>query len=192
VHGLGDLAALPWPEAGRIQGRVLAPDGSPVAGALVELPDWWVSYFGRKPCRTDAEGAFRFEREKLIPARVRVQAAGHPDFWGVVDPRGEVLVRMPRGGEVAGRVVDRTGHAVPRASLAFHSVGGDGTIDQSCRFEPDVDSLGRFRLLLVLGRYRPGFLGARGESELGPECAVEEGRTTEVLFELPWDMAAWR
>lgn len=66
------IEVLLTPEAVLV-GRVIeAGAGTPIEGALVELPDQWQSYSGGTSARTDADGRFRIDR--LQPGRYKPTA----------------------------------------------------------------------------------------------------------------------
>ncbi len=73
-----DLRPLADTDAARLSGRVLKPDGSPVAAAIVRIDDWWTAATGDDGVpapavvRTDADGRFTFP--KVSPGRWLVRA----------------------------------------------------------------------------------------------------------------------
>jgi hypothetical protein len=73
-----DLRPLAGAEAARLIGRVLKPDGSPVAAAIVRIDDWWIvaaeddGVPAPAVVRTDADGRFRFPH--VSPGRWLVRA----------------------------------------------------------------------------------------------------------------------
>jgi hypothetical protein len=73
-----DLRPLADTDAARLSGRVVKPDGSPVAAAIVRIDDWWTAPAeddsGPVPAvaRTDADGRFVFPR--VSPGRWLVRA----------------------------------------------------------------------------------------------------------------------
>ena len=73
-----DLRPLADAEAARLTGRVVKPDGSPVAAAIVRIDDWWTvaaeddGVPAPAVVRTDADGRFTFP--KVSPGRWLVRA----------------------------------------------------------------------------------------------------------------------
>lgn len=152
----------PWPRGLKIienkqatawlRGRVLAPDGRPVAGATVRTRpaarDPWAlldtrllyseRWFKIPEATTDAEG--RFALGSLSPGWVR--AVAHAGSWtGRSDPLRldeggtvEVEVRLQPRAALTGRVLDQAGQPIEGASV---SVAGERTVaaaDGSFRF----------------------------------------------------------
>jgi hypothetical protein len=78
-----DLRPLADAEAARLTGRVVNPDGSPVAAAIVRIDDWWTT-----PAEDDAVPA---------PAVVRTDAAGRFTFPQVSPGRWLVRAESPGG-----------------------------------------------------------------------------------------------
>jgi hypothetical protein len=73
-----DLRPLADTEAARLTGRVVKPDGSPVAAAIVRIDDWWTAaaeddgVLAPAVVRTDADG--RFTLPQVSPGRWLVRA----------------------------------------------------------------------------------------------------------------------
>jgi hypothetical protein len=78
-----DLRPLADTDAARLSGRVVQPDGSPVAGAIVRIDDWWTA-----PAENDGAPA---------PAVVRTDAAGRFLFPRVSPGRWLVRAESPGG-----------------------------------------------------------------------------------------------
>ena len=78
-----DLRPLADAEAARLTGRVVKPDGSPVAAAIVRINDWWTT-----PAEDDGVPA---------PAVVRTDAAGRFTFPQVSPGRWLVRAESPGG-----------------------------------------------------------------------------------------------
>lgn len=179
---------LPVPR-GIFAGRVLDPDGQPVPGAFVERTDIWS---GTSSHRTDRSGSFRFEDHLLARTTLRVRADGFPDLWTTVDPRGHVNIELVRGAEVKGRVIDGDGEPFPGAQVSLLPVLDDGALDEDRPSEPEVDSLGRFRLLLPPGQFQPSAsVDGRHSRVLGTALRVAEGETAHVEIRLPWSLRLW-
>jgi hypothetical protein len=78
-----DLRPLADAEGARLTGRVVKPDGSPVAAAIVRIDDWWTT-----PAEDDGVPA---------PAVVRTDAAGRFQFPQVSPGRWLVRAESPGG-----------------------------------------------------------------------------------------------
>lgn len=111
-----------------LSGRVVDPDGKPVAGCRVAVP--WSA--GAVFAETDADGRFtlRLPTSKEPPTAVviRYEAMGFGTVsnelpWDGVGPVG--TVRLGDGEDVAGRVVDPDGRGVADFTVVFeHGFGG--------------------------------------------------------------------
>jgi RNA polymerase sigma-70 factor (ECF subfamily) len=135
-----------------LRGRVLdAATSQPVAAA--EVTDSWVF---RRVVRTDAEGRFelaglRDEGFSMVHVRAHGYTASATNVAGRLGD--ELVVRLQRGGEVIGRVVDAAGKLLPDAYVAVCAsyweapgmmgsdwiparVGGDGRF-QALALRPD-------------------------------------------------------
>jgi len=127
-----DLGALTLSPERSLSGRVLDPDGGPVADACVRLlvpGSRFDRYTGRTAgtpleCRTDATGAFTL---RGVHEGTYVLEAVSPGFrCARIDPvlvpedvTGETLeLRLARGTVVRGRLVDENGAAVPDGRVA--------------------------------------------------------------------------
>lgn len=127
------------PAVASVQGRVLAADGTPIAGAHVraagtnrwdapipldvELDALPAGRLDIEQTQTGADGTYRFEGLPKGGLRVAVRASGHApryeERWVV---KGEPEQKLPDivlgpGVFVAGRVVDRAGAGVPNATI---------------------------------------------------------------------------
>ena len=105
-----------------VTGRVLGPDGKPVAAARVRLS------FRTQPLNweddtTDAQGAFKFDRHPSDTwgmAYVAVMAKGFaPALQGLelVPGTPEIVVRLQKGNTIFGRVIDSAGRPVAGAEV---------------------------------------------------------------------------
>lgn len=163
--GSGEEVVLRLERPGRIVGRVLDPEGSPVAGASVMQfgPD----DFSRGPLKTGADGGFSVEEAEPGTWRLSARAEG---FAG--SPAREVEVkagedsvvelRLERGGVVEGVVRGLEGSELDRCRV----LGGGA----ETRVQPD----GSFRLEGV----RPGRVTVRA-------MVVPGGRARSVVVDLP-------
>lgn len=172
-----DLGEVWLGEAGLVEGRVLDPQGAPVAGAEVELHAGQarvrdmleggfftlLAELDRRPeprarQATRADGTFRFEQVSPGPHTLLVRAGGWRQALVEVAviagaAREPVLVRLVPGGLVAGVVVDAAGAPVAGALVvAMSQMGG-----------PASTPLGRtFAESGLDGRFRMDTLGAGG------------------------------
>jgi protocatechuate 3,4-dioxygenase beta subunit len=158
---------------GVIEGRVVDPDGRPVAGAAVTAAYQWrredlSSTFGRLPSappvgtRSGADGGFRLP---VASAGSHVLAASAPGFMGVfrggveVAPRATVKgleLRLARGGLVlSGRLFDAGGGAIAGGRLRALVWERPAANPPGARyaFEATADGDGHYRLQLPPGRY---------------------------------------
>ena len=146
---------------GAVRGRVVGPDGRPIAGALVTVQYWrqnspnshsggFVTFKGTNEIRTTDDGTFRTPRELLRADEYAVEArsdgfiAGRTD-WIRLEP-GDVtatpdiaLMKATTLCAVAGRVVDRRGAPIVAADVLQ---SGDGPSPTRAR----TDAQGRFQL----------------------------------------------
>jgi len=180
VLDLGTLAVAPPTD---VRGRVVAPDGSPIMGACVE-----VRGVGGVTERTDPSGAFLLKQVPKTRSTVRVRAQGFPDLWCESDLDSPLSLALEAGGEVRGRVVDVVGPVgwdlevvpVPRAPD-----------DRS--WQLSSNTVGQFHVRLPPGRYRGRmkYPGATTSVEFeGPEFTVLAGQVTDYELRLPWNLTS--
>jgi RNA polymerase sigma factor (sigma-70 family) len=110
-----------------VRGRVLDPDGKPVAGAKLYL-----TRSAPERATSGPDGRFRFavsrsEREKGVagdsPLQVMAAAEGHGCDWVNIDPAAEELtLRLVRDVPIRGRVLDPDGKPVAGARLTVRSL----------------------------------------------------------------------
>jgi RNA polymerase sigma factor (sigma-70 family) len=117
------------PDAGdkvTVSGRVLAPDGKPVAGAEVglDVPDWGETEKAERVVRATSgpDGRFRFTAERsALPRNTSLVAVakGYGPDW--VDAaalgKGEVTLRLVKDVPIAGRILTLEGHPVVGAAV---------------------------------------------------------------------------
>jgi RNA polymerase sigma factor (sigma-70 family) len=111
-----------------VRGRVLDPDGQPVAGARLYLAKAAPDGPAASPQATSGpDGRFRFaaprsEPEKA-PAQVMAVARGHGCDWVKVGPAGEELtLRLVQDVPIRGRILDPDGKPVAGAKLTITGV----------------------------------------------------------------------
>ncbi len=168
-------AAIAQPAPAVIRGRIVA-DGNerPLRRALVAVTGSKVS---ARPVLTDDEG--RFEIQAPDPqAAFTVTKAGYAATKVTVPratrDRRELVVRMPRGGVISGRVLDSKGETAigARVTARLDGAAADGTV-----FEAEADDLGEYRISgLPPGRYvvSPGIAGTRVLTEADYARVVDQ------------------
>lgn len=125
-----------------VEGRVLAADGEPVAGAKVAQGS---DRFGSRypTVTTDDEGKFRFANCPPGEMVLTVQAKGHaPDLHRIVvaPDLPPVEFKLEPARRISGRIVDKQGNPVAGAFVAVDAWRGNRSID----FRVDTDQDGRF------------------------------------------------
>lgn len=150
-----DLGVLTFVSGGTIHGVVTGADGEPVAGAWIRAQAR--NQFGGtgRTATADADGRFRLEGLSTDLVDLGVRGAGYPLLVrpGVrVDSEDAVLIELPHGGTVTGRVVDAGGNGaagVPvrlRIELDRRSSGSPTLWARRDMFPRRVtDAEGRFR-----------------------------------------------
>ncbi|MEM7308995.1 MAG: sigma-70 family RNA polymerase sigma factor [Planctomycetota bacterium] len=162
VVELGDIVLTP---VGAVEGRLLAADGRPVAGAAVEYSTKTTGsrsefedrvlaltaehWFEAGNARTDDDGRFGFDRVPAGLVRVWAAAPGHQaSFSAPFEVRGGMLSRgvelsleeMDRERFIVCRVVDPAGEPVPAARFEWSY----RTRHRSGSSSSSADSEGRF------------------------------------------------
>ncbi|MBI1381421.1 MAG: hypothetical protein GC161_10080 [Planctomycetaceae bacterium] len=163
--GETNLVLVLVPAPGAI-GKVLDPNGHPVAGAEVrakreETSAWpWEDELFYTPARTDAEGNFRLQMEKPGTFSIRAAAKGFaPSLTVSIAVPGDVPLELQlrRSLTVNGRVVDTTGDPVQGATVSK----ADAYTDRWIAFGSDIDfesaemrsdADGRFQMLAPAGQ----------------------------------------
>lgn len=109
------------PQVKPARGRVLGPDGQPVAGAEVTVSPLERFPGGDTTLKTDDQGAFTIEERFLSqPVTVRARLGEMATPKGTVVSGGEtVTLRLEKGvlGSIAGRVTDANGRPLADAEL---------------------------------------------------------------------------
>jgi RNA polymerase sigma factor (sigma-70 family) len=151
-------AAPPAPAAAptEVEGRVLGPDGQPVAGARVILTKDWDAPDPAAQTVTDAEGRFRLPRAPVTSRRtfqqVMAVADGCGPDWADLNTAGpgELTLRLPKDDvPVEGRVLDLEGRPVPGASVRLTSI------------EASTDGIGSILNVLKTRPFTVGQVGRR-------------------------------
>lgn len=123
-----DLGEIMLARAGSATGRVVDPDGEPIAAAFVEVAPGHRGHYGlipRAETHADHEGFFQLAHVPTGRLEVRVEAEGHAsrvleelDFKaGQELSIGDVV--LPRAGIIAGRVVTPDGVPIAGASVSL-------------------------------------------------------------------------
>lgn len=179
----------------RIAGRVLDPDGKPVAGAAVRADPEDAQLAGRPTLRpvlgtdtalTDRDGRFVL---RVAPGAYTF-AATHPQFAGVRDTDQESVggaiehtIFLAAGCIITGRVVDAQGQPAPDGAIEQQIGYSSRDFDPAGRIEPD----GTFRWLTIL----PQDITLRAWPWRSPPTepqtfACSDGkRFDDVVFQLP-------
>lgn len=193
VESAGVLCSMPrdagrsfdlvLPRPANVAGRVVDVDGSPAAGARVEIRRKGTErYQAARTATSASDGAFRLEdvaagAHVLVATREgRVESAEHE--LDVVPGRdvAEVALALRRGGIVEGRVLDRDDRSIAGRRVV---AGGFGPYGQ---LEAATDANGEFRITDV----PPGRIEVMTWSDsdtddyLHASVALEEGGTARV------------
>jgi RNA polymerase sigma factor (sigma-70 family) len=130
----------------RIDGTVLDPDGRPVPDATVVYGDGILTVANRiPPVTADSHGRFTLG---IAPGAISVLTARRAGFGPaqqtirVANEPQRVTLTLQRPQTLGGRVVDRAGRPIARATLTVRSWRGSGSLEQ----EATTDSNGRFLL----------------------------------------------
>jgi peroxiredoxin/protocatechuate 3,4-dioxygenase beta subunit len=121
-------AVLELQRGTRVDGTVLAPDGQPVAGALVFPGGGRGIANAIPPVKTDADGRFTFGIKPGTIAHLIAQAAGFGPTLEQVrvgDGPQRVYLTLSAAHTVRGRVVDPEGKPVARASVRLFWYGAE-------------------------------------------------------------------
>lgn len=143
-----DLAKLS--PASHVQGRILGPDGRPVAGATFDLEGQergdttsWGGADTDAMAISDANGEFHIAGPKPFTAvHVVIEKQGLAKRWARLEPGKTLLLRMSQGVSVKGRLVFK-GQPLRNVKL------GIGTVERQCGvylkgFHTTTDEEGRF------------------------------------------------
>ncbi len=196
-----------------LQGRVIDSVGRPVSGAEI-VPSAALGRLGILPSRpeegaalavTDPDGAFRVDALAAGPYALVVSSDAHPSalLEGETAHSGEVrsglVVELPRGAEIAGRVVgvknsatgDLTVHATPRSASQVLELGMSFDPEREPR-TAEVRTDGTFAVqglladreytLALFERGGTGFTGPFGRSVSASVKARSGGRGVELAY----------
>jgi RNA polymerase sigma factor (sigma-70 family) len=191
-----------------VSGRVVDPDGKPVAGAKVffarnVLAFWRDAPPPPPPTTTDAEGRFRFgvprsgyqfaeEKADWLKGEVVGVAEGYGPGWVYSDGAEkltDVTIKLSKDVPIEGRVLDLEGKPVAGVSVRVRSYHlGEGDLKawvevlQARKEGLSVQSLGSMNPAYQLGLARPVVSGADGKFRL---TGVGAERVVTLRFEGP-------
>lgn len=159
-----------------LRGTVVAPDGSPVPDAILEV---W-SAIGTRYVEADAEGNWCVPAMLAGPYEVRAGAAGYargPAICGNHDGNIEqhgVIVSVAAGARLHGRIRDSAGQPVAGVGVYSEMQPGDDrntSTDSTGRFEILGLGAGRHHISVAHGRWTSSVVlpGDGGEHELDIE-----------------------
>jgi beta-lactamase regulating signal transducer with metallopeptidase domain len=133
------------------EGRVVGPDGRPLAGVPVKLEfvHAKASMSWGPPNRTDDGGRFRFEDLSSEPDHYRAiaEAKGYQPGEAALRPGGPPAeIRLERGHVLEGRVLDaKTGWPIPGVSVYAHRINWAAGERYAYEAQGKTDEQGRFR-----------------------------------------------
>ena len=193
-----------------LSGRVVGPDGQPVAGAQVgahkdlfsSVSDAARTPAHREQTETNEAGEFEFTVRPTTEYRLFAMARGLA--WGTADPfplpasgrKTGIVVRLMRGGVVVGRITDETGAAVESAKITIYDERREQHTGKTFfrarkwafsraegRYEIEGVPAGSYRLEVI----PPGALGygaTRHSCALRDHVAVADGSRAQASFVL--------
>jgi hypothetical protein len=176
-------SAVGWaqPSPPVLRGRVVADDNDrPLRRALVTLPG---ADGPARPLLTDDEGRFLFQRPGSS-ASLTVAKAGFASAI-VSTPlrsptvKGELVVRLTRGGVISGRVLDSNGEPAIGTSVVARM--SDAAASETATFSAEADDLGEYRISgLRPGRYEVSLAltGTRVLTKVDYDRMMAQAQTT--------------
>ncbi len=142
---------------GAVDGRVLAPDGNPLAGAQVLVGFDHAHWDGPRPRRTktDIEGSFTIEGLKPGPMPLMARATGYSavqqELTVLASGRQGVTLRLGPEARITGRVLDLDGEPLAKARVGVEGVprfvAATTLTDDAGRYVLSGLSAGRARLV---------------------------------------------
>ncbi len=145
-----------------VKGRVLDPQGKPLAGARVSAGGTWSS---EPKVTSDARGDFLLENCQPGASPVTVRAEGFAPDLREVHPEDQPTLqfRLSPGHTLRGQVVDRQGKPVAGAGVAANTWRAQQSLD----FRIDTGKDGRFEWrsapadVVLYDVWKPGFMSRR-------------------------------
>ena len=184
---VGEVTLLP---GGILTGRVVDPDGRPIAGAKVSViggGNHFVMSRGRRPATsvvTGPNGEFKFEGLKGGKMRVKASFEGfvttQSDSFDPNELDGDLVLTLERGSSIMGTVVDGRDRPVPKISVYLT---GESVNDRTV-----TDEQGRFEFTgLPGGRYTVRTFTFKSANRKPPKEAIEKvdlpaGETLELIL----------
>ncbi len=166
-----------------IEGRVVAPDGKPVADAEVVYGEPGAVANAIPPTKTDREGRFVLGIE---PGVVSKLTAGHSGFAPAMQPirvgrePQHLTLKLEPAHVLSGRVVNHAGKPIARATVRVTSWRGVEW------FSPDLqtDDMGRFTWNAAPGDELKGSAGAQGYAHID-DLSLKAGAANEIVLTPP-------
>jgi hypothetical protein len=170
-----------------ITGRVLAPGGAPVKGAVVRAePQGGRELQIDGEARAGDDGRFVLAGLDAIPYLVRATCPGCSTAEARVVAPGDVTLRLEPGGGIAGRVIDGGGGPVASFTVVVNRRRGP-LLEETVQQATVIDAEGHFEVDgLAEGDYRVRATGY-GHAASGPiDVHVKPGDDpADVLLQLP-------
>ena len=145
VADAGEIKTALDPGDFHVLGKVVGPDGGPVAGAVIYLRAFGVQVPARKAV-TDASGTFQFQTKRELGIKMTETAPNHyvggpfpdeeeirhvkprivavaPGFgFGLLEPGDGVTLKLTADEPISGRVTDRDGKPVSGADVRVRNI----------------------------------------------------------------------
>jgi len=159
----------------QVSGRVVAPGGEPVPGALVTA----VIDRRRHQVEADQHGKFSFAGLKAGGQPFKIAASVEEGLLTgevTVDPKDastEIVIRLTDSAELAGRVVDEHGRPIAKARVLLYVQSGERSYTTGSRTQTDSD--GRYQFM--------GLVPGRRCSVSASAAGYARGRTRSTLLE---------
>lgn len=155
-----NLGTLELRPARVIRGVVLQPDGSPAAGARVEVMDRRASRSGiamdqgvHNHVVANSNGEFEVRGAPTGDLLVAAEFPGAARTFRLIGRDGEPPIRLDAGVEVVGRVSDASGDPACAAYVVIRATGEAGASPSSPAWTAETDTLGEFRVRLPSGEF---------------------------------------
>ncbi|HSN85637.1 MAG TPA: carboxypeptidase-like regulatory domain-containing protein, partial [Thermoanaerobaculia bacterium] len=156
-----DLGSF-WPEHPRVTGRVVDPQGKPIARARIWSQGRWNVIRERKAALTDEAGTFSFPAPDEGSVRLEVQREGFGMVQREVDPKaGPIEVVLHPAAKVSGRVLSPEGKGIAGARIKYTPLYLQRTqpwytTDSEGHFELPEQAPGEIELEVTALGYLPG------------------------------------